>query len=85
MLSNSLFIHLRAAPMPLESDSVSLKVCLVPKFTRVVMSASILSEETALMISYKRESVCAIENAWIQIPKKRSLNFRLNIEKVWIK
>ena len=45
------------APIPLYFDIVSLKVCLVPKFARLIISFSKLSLETFEMISKTRLSI----------------------------
>jgi hypothetical protein len=48
--SNVFFIQRLAAPIPLSFDTVSLKVCLVPKLARVTISSFILSLEISLII-----------------------------------
>src|SRR5690606_1423095 len=58
--SNSCLIQRRAAPMPRVFETVSLRVCRVPKLAKIVMSFSSLSAETASIISYIRGSCCAV-------------------------
>tara|TARA_B110000967_G_scaffold173644_1_gene185408 strand:+ start:68 stop:292 length:225 start_codon:yes stop_codon:yes gene_type:complete len=59
IISNSDFIQRLAAPIPRVEEMVSEKVFLVPNSVSIFTSALILSAETAFIISYIFESVCA--------------------------
>jgi len=64
-------IHLLAAPMPLVSESVSLKVWRVPKLAKVSTSVMMRLADTALIISYIRASCCPKARLMVKSRKQK--------------